>query len=216
MFLNFTPGILSEFSEIVHDSKRPTTKFRVLLLSRGDVEDFSVKGLDIAPKAVAALNDLNVSLVFVGAKTEELEKVTESFLQCGIQEKCLTVRGFVENREELKQLFSEMDLAIMPSRTEGFGLSGLEALSAGLPTLVSGNSGFGDALREVLFGSHYVVDSDKDQDWSTAIKKLRNKQKSKRLEESKLLRSLYASTYSSEKQCKELILKMTSVVEGKN
>ena len=216
MFLNFTPGILSEFSEIVHDSKRPTTKFRVLLLSRGDVEDFSVKGLDIAAKAIAALSDLNVSLVFVGAKTEELEKVTERFLQCGIQEKYLTVRGFVENREELKQLFSEMDLAIMPSRTEGFGLSGLEDLSAGLPTLVSGNSGFGDALREVFFGSHYVVDSDKDQDWSIAIKKLRNKQKSKRLEESKLLRSLYASTYSSEEQCKELILKMTTVVQGKN
>ena len=104
----------------------------------------------------------------------------------------------------------------MPSRTEGFGLSGLEALSAGLPTLVSGNSGFGDALREVSFGSHYVVDSDDDQDWSIAIKKLRHKQKSRRLEESKLLRSLYASTYSSEEQCKELILKMTSVVQGKN
>ena len=213
---SFTPGILSEFSEIKRDSERQTTKFKVLLLSRGDAEDFSLKGFDIAAKAVAALRDLNVSLVFVGAKREELDEVTSCLLQCGIHKNNLTVRAFLENREELKQLFSEMDLAIMPSRTEGFGLSGLEALSAGLPTLVSANSGFGDALREVSFGSHYVVDSDKDQDWSIAIKKLRNKQRSKRLEESELLRSLYASTYSSEEQCKELILKMTSVVQGKN
>ena len=202
-FFSFTPGILSEFSEIEHDSERQTTKFKVLLLSRGDAEDFSLKGFDIAAKAVAALRDLNVSLVFVGAKREEVDEVTSCFLQCGIHKNNLTVRAFLENREELKQLFSEMDLAIMPSRTEGFGLSGLEALSAGLPTLVSGNSGFGDALREVSFGSYYVVDSDDDQDWSIAIKKLRHKQKSRRLEESKLLRSLYASTYSSEEQCKE-------------
>ena len=215
MFFSFTPGIFNEFTEVVHDLTRPTTIFRVLLFCRGDPEDFSVKGLDIAGKAVAALHDPSVSLVFVGAPKQKLEEVKNHFLQeCGIQEKNLSVRGFIENREELKQLFSEMDLAIMPSRTEGFGLSGLEALSAGLPILVSGNSGFGEALRRVSFGSHFVVDSDNDQDWSIAIKKLRNKQKSGRLEESELLRSLYARSYSSEEQCKELIFKMTRVVQG--
>ena len=47
----------------------------------------------------------------------------------------------------------------MPSRTEGFGLSGLEAMSAGLPVLVSRNSGFGEALSSVAFGSAFVTES---------------------------------------------------------
>ena len=215
-FFSFTPGILSEFSEIEHDSERPTTKFRVLLLSRGDAEDFSLKGFDIAAKAVAALSDLNVSLVFVGAKREDLDEVTSCFLQCGIQKNNLTVRAFLENREELKDLFSEVDLAIMPSRTEGFGLSGLEALSAGLPVLASGNSGFGEALRELPFGSYFVVDSEDDQDWANAIKIIQKKKKSKRLQESEALRFSYANTYSSKEQCQELVVKMISVAEGKN
>ena len=42
----------------------------------------------------------------------------------------------------MKDLVYEVYLAIMPSRTEGFGLIALEALSASLPILVSGNSGF--------------------------------------------------------------------------
>ena len=62
----------------------------------------------------------------------------------------LRVRGVAEDRETLKRLFQEVDLVVMPSRSEGFGLTGLEALSAGLPVLVSCNSGFGEALRSVL------------------------------------------------------------------
>jgi len=39
---------------------------------------------------------------------------------------------------------------LMPSRTEGFGLVGLEAILAGTPVLVSEQSGLGELLREVL------------------------------------------------------------------
>ena len=48
-----------------------------------------------------------------------------------------------KEREKLAEQFYEADLVIMPSRTEGFGLAALEALSAGLPVLVNGNSGLG-------------------------------------------------------------------------
>ena len=69
------------------------------------------------------------------------------------------MRCFNESREKLARLFCEVDLVIMPSRTEGFGLAALEALSAGLPVLVSGNSGLGEALQEVPYGSNCVVES---------------------------------------------------------
>ena len=62
----------------------------------------------------------------------------------------------------------------MPSRTEGFGLTALEALSAGLPVLVSRNSGIGKALKKVPYGSNCVVNSEfnnKDpMRWAEAIK----------------------------------------------
>ena len=49
----------------------------------------------------------------------------------------------MNSREDLKQLFYEVDLVLMLLRTEGFGLTGLEALSAGLCMFISKNLHFG-------------------------------------------------------------------------
>ena len=59
---------------------------------------------------------------------------------------------------------------IIPSRTEGFGLTALEALSAAIPFLVSQNSGFGEALQEIPRGSAFIVDSEDSEDWTEDIK----------------------------------------------
>ena len=213
MIFNFTPGIFSEFSEVEQVAEREG-KFQVLLFGRGDKEDFIVKGFDIAAKAVASLE--NIKLIFVGSTEGELEDVKHSFLECGIEANNLTVRSFLENRESLKSLFCEVDLAVMPSRTEGFGLVALEALSAGLPILVSKNSGFGEALSKVQFGRYFVVNSDDPQVWANEIKRLQERDRCDRLEEFELLRSLYAKKYSWEKQCKEFISKIPCAVEGRN
>lgn len=213
MVFNFTPGIFSEFLEVEQVAEREG-QFQVLLFGRGDEEDFSVKGFDIAARAVASLD--NIKLVFVGARAEELEEVKNRFLSYGVHVNNLTVRSYETDREILKNLFYEVDLAIMPSRTEGFGLTGLEALSAGLPILVSGNSGFGKALSEALFGPSFVVDSDDVQAWANAIKGRKDRDRRKRLGESRALRSSYAETYSWEKQSKGLIQEMISLVQGKN
>ena len=213
MIFNFTPGIFSEFIEVEQVAEREG-KFQVLLFGRGDEEDFFVKGFDIAAKAVASLE--NIKLVFVGATEGGLEDVKDRFLKCGIEANNLTVRSFLQDRESLKSLFCEVDLAVMPSRTEGFGLVALEALSAGLPVLVSKNSGFGDALSKVQFGRYFVLNSDDPQVWANEIKRLQDRDRCDRLEESELLRSLYAKKYSWEKQCKEFISKMACAVEGRN
>lgn len=42
----------------------------------------------------------------------------------------------------------------------GFGLTGLEALSAGIPILVSLKLGFGEAFMKVPFSLHFVINSD--------------------------------------------------------
>jgi len=51
-----TPGIFSEISRIVH-RKQDGGKCRVLALSRRDAEGVTLKGYNIAAKAVAKLND---------------------------------------------------------------------------------------------------------------------------------------------------------------
>ena len=208
----FTPGIFADFSEVeqVVDERN---KFGVLVFGRGDDEDFELKGLDIAAKAVALLDDTH--LIFVGAPDGKQDKIKNRLLDCCIPAQSLTVRRFKETRESLKKLLCEVDLAIMPSRTEGFGLTGLEALSAGLPILVSRNSGFGEALSRVLFGQSYVIDSEDSEVWAQAIKAVRNRTREKRLQESEALRAFYEKEYSWDNQTKTLISKMIRLTQGR-
>ena len=209
---DFTPGIISDVSKVeqLGDERK---KFRVLLCGHGDAEDFLLQGFDIAAKAVAALSDTH--LVYVGAEGKENE-IKGRFLECGIPASSLTVRSFLRNQESLNALLCEVDLAVIPSRTEGFAVTGLEALSAGLPVLVSQNSGFGEALSKVLFGAYFVIDSEDVQVWTQRIKDIRGKDRRERLKESEALRSFYKDKYSWEKQSEELTREMLKMVHGMN
>ena len=89
-------------------------------------------------------------------------------------------------------------------------MTGLEALSAGLPVVVSHNSGFGEALSSVPFGSSFVVNSEDPADWTASIQKLWSKERNCRLEEVKILRDSYGRKYNWGKQMKELVKKMIS------
>ena len=213
--LNLTPGIFSEFSDVKQATEERKT-FSVLVFGRGDNEDFQLKGYDIAACAIAELKDepKPYKLLFVGAPSGEEEKVKNMLLQQGIERSQLTVRSFHESREQLSQLFCEVDLAIMPSRTEGFGLAALEALSAGLPVLVSGDSGLGEALKEVPHGSSYVVESENPKDWANAIKSVRKKNRRLRLREAKTLQGDYAEMYSWQNHCNRLVLRMFAISRG--
>ncbi|XP_022800778.1 uncharacterized protein LOC111338545 [Stylophora pistillata] len=212
--ISFTPGTFKEFSTLKQASV-DSEKFRVLTFGRGNPEDFSLKGYDIAAKAVVELKDNSYHLIFVGAPDGIQEAVTENLLQSGISKRQLTVRNFLKSKEKLKECFCEADLCIMPSRTEGFGLTGLEALSAGLPILISGNSGFGDTLRTVPSGKSFVVDSDDPKVWAEAILNVRKKERSQRLREIERLRTSYEEQFSWEKQCNPLVEKMWGKVHRK-
>ncbi|XP_068756602.1 D-inositol 3-phosphate glycosyltransferase-like [Montipora capricornis] len=211
---DFTPGIFEEFLNVkqVHEEGNHRS---VLMFGRGDVKDFKLKGFDIAGKAIASLVDTR--LVFVGAPNGKHDDLKESFKQWGVPANRLRVRGFDKSRESLKHLFCEVDLVIMPSRTDGFGLAGLEALSAGLPVLVSKNSGFGEALCKVPLCAPFVIDSDNPDEWAAAIKRiLWDKDRHCRLDEAKNMRKLYDEKYSWPKQIDVLRSKIIEVADGKS
>ena len=211
--VDLTPGVFEEFfslRQVVEERKQR----KVLVFGRGDAEDFELKGFDIAGIAVAALEDTR--LVFVGAPDGKHEEIAKRLTGCGVPASRLRVRGFIKERESLRRLFQEVDLVVMPSRTEGFGLAGLEALSAGLPVLVSRNSGFGEALCSVPFGSSFVVNSEDPTDWTAAISKIWAKDRKSRLEEVETLRDSYDKKYNWDKQIKDLLHKIISWTNGMN
>ena len=210
--LNLTPGIFSEFADVKQASQE-IGSFSVLVFGRGDSEDFQLKGYDIAAQAITELKDMTYKLVFVGATSGEEEKVADVLLKQGIDRSQLRVRRFNESREKLADLFCEVDLAIMPSRTEGFGLAALEAFSAGLPVLVSRNSGLGEALKKVACASSCVIESENPKEWADAIKAVRQKDREMRLEESNIVRGEYAKKFSWKEQCDKLVERMRNIIQ---
>ena len=210
-----TPSILSEFLEVEQATEERRTFSILLCESRDSCEDFIGKGYYIAAEAIAMLKDQFYKLKVVcpaGGKGNILE---EKLLHHDICLSHLIFCGFYDSREALADLFCGVDLAIMPSRTESFGITALGALSAGLPVLVSGNSGFGEALKQVPLGSQSVVDSEDPRDWAKEIKHVRQKERKLRLSESRLLRRYYLERYSWEETCKNLVIKMRNLVFGK-
>ena len=205
--IDITPGIFWEFAKLQQASQE-REQFRIFVFGRGDSEDFKQTGCDIAAEAVAGLKDKSYLLQFVGAPNGKEKEVTNEFLKCGIPSSQLIVWGFIESRNALKRFFCEADLAVMPSRTEGFGLTALEALSAGLPILVSENSGLGKAIKSIPFGRFFLVDSDNAEEWGKAISRVRQTPREIRLKEAWFLREAYDKKYKWETQCEKLVKKI--------
>ena len=211
-----TPSIFHEFSEEKQASNDGEI-FRVLIFGRGDTEDISLKGFDLAAQAVAQLHDESYHLIFVGVREGQHDEVRDRLLQVehGVLERYqLTVRQFVTSRKSLLETLHEADLAIMPSRSEGFGLTALEALSAGLPILVGKNTGFAEAMKEVYGGEYCIVDSYEAKDWANSIKKVREVPRKRRLSHCQRLCEEYRKMYSWEEQCKSLVMKMQALNHG--
>ena len=209
-----TPGLFDrEFGDIVQTPKSENDDFKVLLCGRGDNEDFELKGYDIAVKAFAdpRLKGKSYHLVFVGAPDGMQDEVRKRLLNHGITEEQLTVRKFVESRSGIKELLCEVDLAIMPSKCEGFGLVALEGLSAGLPVLVGSNSGFASAIRDLPLGASSIVDSDDPTKWAEAIKDVCVRH-GVRLEENKILREFYGKKYVWETQCEAFVERLWGMI----
>ena len=140
----------------------------------------------------------------MGATDGMQDEVRKRLLNHGITEKQLTVRKFVQCRSGIKELLFEVDLAVIPSKSEGFGFVALEALSAGLPVLVGGNSGFANAIRDLPLGAYSIVDSDNPTKWAEAIEGVCVRH-GMRLDENKILRERYGKKYVWKTQCKALV-----------
>ncbi len=92
-----------------------------------------------------------------GAGDSLADKLRE---QSGLERNRLQVRPYTSDAGRVAEDVRRSSVVLMPSRSEGFGLVGLEALAFGVPILVSAESGLGELLRDLAddVAHRYVVD----------------------------------------------------------
>ena len=187
--------------------------FHVLLSGS---EDFNVKGCDIAAKAIKLLNTPSASYhLTVNVKPcDNAEEVRKALLSEGIDSRQLTVR-VSDSKEDWCKMLCEADLAIKPSRNKGFGMSGLLAISADLPVLVSEYSGLGIVLKDIPLGNSSVVASDDPKVWADRIKQVRAKTSEIRHAEAVKLREAYVQKFNWKDQCDKLVEELFRIVPHK-
>ena len=204
----FTPGIFDSFVSNQPPQPLPLAEdeeFTCLVCGRASEEDRSLKGYDIIANAIGKLGK-NFKLVFLGSPAGEQRKVEKWFLkETKIKREQLTVRGYV-GQKQLKKLIRTADVVALPSRTEGFGLVALEAISADTNVLVSEQAGISRVLQTIEGGNSVIVKSHDDpEDWADRIRQLSNQSLQERRERAVCLRKSYAKKYSWEEECQKLL-----------
>jgi glycosyltransferase involved in cell wall biosynthesis len=111
------------------------------------------KNIDILIDAVASLPE-TVTLSIAGEGPPEYRRaLTARVASSGIEHRVKWL-GFVDRRAK-PEFFASIDVLAMPSEFECFGVSAAEALSAGVPVLVSPNVGVARVVAE--YGCGQVV-----------------------------------------------------------
>ncbi|WP_327168797.1 glycosyltransferase [Streptomyces subrutilus] len=158
---------------------------RVLLLGR--TEDSELKGVRLAAAACGQVDkwlrqdgEPRVRLVVRGAQpgTGERERDAISAFS-GSPDFQVVVREYTAKEDAIEHDLETASLVLMPSRSEGFGLVGLEAITRGVPVLISSESGLGQLLRETLGkeANRFVVpvtgDANEDASvWARAVERI--------------------------------------------
>ena len=208
---SFIPGIFNEI-QMYRQAVRERKGFSVITFYPSAKEITAGEEVyKIPAKAVGTLPGGKYQLIAVCAPSDKPDEVKEILLQQAITRKQLKVRSHRQDLKSCCRMFVEADLLILPSvpsKSEGFGLIALQAISADLPVLVSSNCGLGSALKDLTHGDLFVVDSDDPEEWKKRIMAVKKKDRSQRLSEARKMREHYNERYPWEGQCKAVLRKI--------
>ena len=133
-----------EAAERCHVEKPPGEK-TVLFLGRVTFQ----KGPEYFLEAAEKLTRSIPSIRFVMAGSGDLlPRIMERAEALGIIDR-FRFTGFLQG-EEVEKMYAASDLYVMPSVSEPFGISPLEALAYDVPVIISKQSGVGEVLRHAL------------------------------------------------------------------
>lgn len=134
-------------------SRKTWPKHVVLFLGRITYQKGPEYFVDAAMKALQYIEDPLFVMAGAGDMLEAVQKKVE---ECGLEEKFL-FPGFVQG-EDLEELLSVADLYVMPSVSEPFGLSALEAVSFDVPVILSKQSGVSEVITHALKADFWDTD----------------------------------------------------------
>lgn len=125
-----------------------------------------VKGQDVLVRAIGILKKdyPNIRCLFAGAPAaghpEDLDTLLELTQQLGLTENIT----FLGSLQDIAGFLSKIDIFALPSRSEGFGISLVEAMSMEVPCIASRLEG----PEEVLYGGKYGVLFQPEDPWDLA------------------------------------------------
>ncbi|HLD03196.1 MAG TPA: glycosyltransferase family 4 protein [Candidatus Dojkabacteria bacterium] len=125
----------------------------VLFLARLSVQKGGDYLLRAAQKVLNAMP--NIRFVFVG-KGNMLEQLINLSIDLGISDK-VTFAGAL-NHDQVDKMYRNADLFVMPSTSEPFGITTLEAIKNGAPVLISKQSGVSEVLKNALKVDFWDID----------------------------------------------------------
>src|SRR3990167_6188750 len=100
-------------------------------------------------------NEKNARFVIAGNGDME-PFIIEKAAEMGIADKVLFA-GFLQG-EDLERAYKMADVYVMPSVSEPFGITPLEAMSNGVPTIISRTSGVSEVIRHCLLVDFWDID----------------------------------------------------------
>lgn len=135
-------GSIKEMALSDEDKKNILNKYHLIqpfVVYTGSV--YPHKNVDVLVDAIAKHNqnkEVDLQLALICSRSVFWDRLNQKIVQKGL-ENYIKLLGFVED-EDVSKIYSLALALVHPSKMEGFGLTGLEAMSVGLPVVSSNAS----------------------------------------------------------------------------
>ncbi len=170
-----TPGVDTAFFRPNNQEVRgrgPNSRYRLAVVGR--VQPFKAQhfALNVVSKLIPLLPDSVIELTLGGsAPTEDAayelalrETVTALQLEANV------LFTSTLSREQVREIFSEADLTVIPSLSESFGMVALESAACGTPVIATNTGGLANSVAHNLSG---ILLDDRDPEvWAQEIAQL--------------------------------------------
>lgn len=122
------------------------------------------KGQDILIRAVAEIKDKypNIRLYFAGEAPGGKEGYLEDLKKIVYETDTEKNIKFLGNVSNIPSFLAKMDIFVLPSRNEGFGISLVEAMAAGVPVIASDLEGPKEIVKDNKYGLLFEKENYKD------------------------------------------------------
>jgi len=142
-------GINPDKISVVHNAVYPISEGHkqeiVLFLGRLTIQ----KGAEFFLRAAQKVKDYEPDAKFVVAGFGDmLPRLIDQALDMSISDRVIFTGRLTE--DEVKHIYGISSVYVMPSVSEPFGITALEAISAGTPTIASKTAGFSEAFNNCL------------------------------------------------------------------